>query len=184
MLIADYSAEPAELATALVNSYGLPTGIESLESAEDVQRLIVEHAGGWSTAAPETDGVDLDAVRKLRSRLRAVFDAPDPAGAAAEINRILADHGAAPSLSLDGPMPHLHFEDPKGDLVDWLAVVTAMGLAAVMVEDGPDRLGVCQADGCEDVFVDTSRNRSRRHCSDGCRNRQNVAAHRRRIRAQ
>jgi predicted RNA-binding Zn ribbon-like protein len=45
-----------------------------------------------------------------------------------------------------------------------------------------DRLRVCEADDCEDVHVDLSKNRSRRYCSNACGNRMNVAAFRARSR--
>jgi predicted RNA-binding Zn ribbon-like protein len=43
-------------------------------------------------------------------------------------------------------------------------------------------MNTCADESCGDVFVDASRNRSRRYCSDTCANRLNVAAHRRRRR--
>ncbi|MGH3454660.1 MAG: CGNR zinc finger domain-containing protein, partial [Nocardioidaceae bacterium] len=58
-----------------------------------------------------------------------------------------------------------------------------LGLATVACDLIPLRLGVCQAAGCEQVFVDTSPNQSRRYCSDRCSSRANVAAYRARRRA-
>ena len=43
------------------------------------------------------------------------------------------------------------------------------------------RLRRCEAPGCDAVFVDLSKNRSRRYCDTGnCGNRQHVAAYRER----
>jgi len=39
-----------------------------------------------------------------------------------------------------------------------------------------DRLGVCTAPHCDRVYVDTSRNGSRRFCSTACQNRGKAAA--------
>ena len=45
-----------------------------------------------------------------------------------------------------------------------------------------DRLRRCEAPDCEAVFVDLSKNRSRRYCDTGnCGNRQHVAAYRERL---
>jgi predicted RNA-binding Zn ribbon-like protein len=55
-----------------------------------------------------------------------------------------------------------------------------MGLGVALIEGGLERFGICDASTCDDVFVDISRNRSRRYCSDTCTTRQNVAAYRRR----
>jgi predicted RNA-binding Zn ribbon-like protein len=47
-----------------------------------------------------------------------------------------------------------------------------------------DRLRICDADDCQAVLVDLSRNHSRRYCDTGnCGNRQHVAAYRARRRA-
>jgi predicted RNA-binding Zn ribbon-like protein len=65
-----------------------------------------------------------------------------------------------------------------------IAAESAMGLATVVRDGGLERLSVCAANGCSRVFVDTSRNRSRRYCDPGtCGNRTNVAAYRARQRA-
>jgi predicted RNA-binding Zn ribbon-like protein len=45
---------------------------------------------------------------------------------------------------------------------------------------GTDRFGVCSADDCRDVFIDVSRNHSRKHCSERCTNREGVRSFRRR----
>ena len=58
-----------------------------------------------------------------------------------------------------------------------------MGLANLVCDLGATRLGLCQAVKCENVFVDTSPNQSRRYCSDRCSSRANVAAFRARQKA-
>jgi predicted RNA-binding Zn ribbon-like protein len=59
-----------------------------------------------------------------------------------------------------------------------------MGLSQVVVQHGWQRLGVCAAEGCDDVYVDTSRNASRRYCSNTCASRSTVAAYRARRRTE
>lgn len=73
---------------------------------------------------------------------------------------------------------------PQAALPHWLAVVTAMGIATVIADEGFERLGICRAADCRDACADTSRNRSRRHRSDSCRTRGNVAAYRERQRSK
>jgi predicted RNA-binding Zn ribbon-like protein len=41
-----------------------------------------------------------------------------------------------------------------------------------------DRLRVCEADDCNDIVLDLSRNRSRRYCEGGCAARAHTAAYR------
>jgi predicted RNA-binding Zn ribbon-like protein len=51
---------------------------------------------------------------------------------------------------------------------------TAAGLAHAYCQD-PGRLGRCDRDGCDVVYVDTSRNGRRRFCSTRCSTRVHVA---------
>ncbi|MEU6730098.1 CGNR zinc finger domain-containing protein [Nonomuraea wenchangensis] len=43
---------------------------------------------------------------------------------------------------------------------------------------GPDRFGQCAAHQCEAVYIDLTRNASRRYCSAGCTARAKTAAYR------
>lgn len=179
-----YTDEPVSMAVGLVNTFEEFGREEHLRSTEDLAAFLGEYAESW----PETSGRirdrDLDEIRALRARLRVVFTAEDEESAADQLNEILEDAAAIPRVSVHaGARPHLHFEPIDGSVAKWLGAVTAMGLSIVLVEDGLDRFGICESSTCDDVFVDTSRNRSRRHCSDTCTTRVNVAAYRERQRA-
>lgn len=178
-----YADTPVQLAVNLVNSFGQVSGTEHLDALADLRAFLDEHAGEWRADVPTPRRDDLPAVHRLRNELRQIFEAPDPKTAADRINELLISHRAVPRLTSHGNSPHLHFETTDGTVADWLGVVTAMGLATVIADEGFERLGVCKSGTCRDVFIDSSRNASRRHCSDTCRNRENVAAHRRRRRA-
>lgn len=127
---------------------------------------------------------DLEEVHALRPRLRAVWAARDMRTAAAVVNGMVAEAGALPQLTdHDGYGFHLHWTAPSAKLVSRLAADAGMALAEVLRADGADRLRDCGAPGCEGVFVDLSRNRSRRYCDTGnCGNRLHVAAYRARLR--
>ncbi len=77
----------------------------------------------------------------------------------------------------DGEL-HLHYARPEAPVLEQLTTTVAMGLSQVVVQHGWQRLGVCSADSCDDVYVDTSRNASRRYCSNTCASRSTVAAYR------
>jgi predicted RNA-binding Zn ribbon-like protein len=77
----------------------------------------------------------------------------------------------------DGEL-HLHYARPDAPLLEQLTTTVAMGLSQVVVQHGWQRIGVCSAEGCDDVYVDTSRNASRRYCSNTCASRSTVAAYR------
>ena len=57
----------------------------------------------------------------------------------------------------------------------------ATGLAVVLGGSRYDRLGVCTGPRCDRVYVDTSRNGTRRYCSTSCQNRVKTAAFRARL---
>lgn len=176
-----YTDEPVTMAMDLVNTLEEYSGEEHLATPDDVAAFLSEHADLWPEAPQRIRQSDLHEVRALRSRLREVFTAEDEAAAAALLNEILVDAAAMPRVSVHtGAEPHLHFEPKDGSPARWLGAVTAMGLSIVLIEDGLDRFGICGSSTCDDVFVDTSRNRSRRHCSDTCTTRENVAAYRER----
>lgn len=179
-----YSDQPVAVAVDLVNTLDAVTGSDRLSSLEDTTEFLV-HCGD-EFCPPEWDVAekDLHELRALRARLRDVFVADDPTTAAAVINDVLFDVGANPRVSVhDDVPPHLHFEPDTHSPARWLGAITAMGLAVAIIEGGLDRLGVCGSSSCDDVYIDTSRNRSRHHCSDKCTSRENVAAYRRRQRS-
>jgi len=54
----------------------------------------------------------------------------------------------------------------------------AVGLAYVLGSEYADRIGVCSAPDCDRVYVDVSRNGTKRFCSTACQNRVKAAAFR------
>ena len=88
------------------------------------------------------------------------FTAADEQEAAASLNAVLEDVSATPRVSVHGEGPHLHFEPEGGSPARWLGAVGAMGLTTALIEGGFKRFGRCASTTCDDVFVDTSRNRS------------------------
>lgn len=121
----------------------------------------------------------------LAAALRPVFEAveaDDRDAAAARVNDLLRRYTPDPVLERhDGEPWHLHFHGAAGvDPSGWGAA-TAMGLASVLGSEYADRLGVCAAPACDRVFVDVSRNGTRRFCGEPCQNRVKAAAHRARV---
>lgn len=168
-------------AVNLANSLGWPSGTEHLARPEDVRELL--DAQGLEGYGPVGEA-DLEPLRALRGSLRAVFEAPTEHEAARLINELLARSGAAPQMTDHDGKWHLHYAAEDAPLVDRVTAVAAMGIASVIVRWGWERLGMCNADDCADVFVDTSRNRSRRYCAPSCSTRVNVAAFRARHKDQ
>jgi predicted RNA-binding Zn ribbon-like protein len=134
------------------------------------------------TGSRRRDPTELEQVRALRPRLRRLWEL-DEDGVVAEVNAILRDAHALPQLARHDELGyHLHATRPEAPLADRMAVEAAMAFVDVVRQKQLDRLRVCDAEDCDDVLVDLSKNRSRRYCSATCSNRVNVAAFRARHR--
>lgn len=173
-----YTDQPVDLAVELANS-----GAGSADKLKDhptALRFLESYRELWDGAARSLRRTELSDIRRIRDALRETVLSEDELAAAQRVNDILDRYGAAPRVSLHNGTPHLHFEPTGATMPEWLATTTAMGLAAVIVEHGVERFGLCASETCIEVYVDTSRNRSRRHCSSTCSSREAVAAFRRR----
>jgi predicted RNA-binding Zn ribbon-like protein len=170
-------------AAALVN-----TMAGSVPGDDDVDRLTTPEEldafyGSWQWTGSRARGdkarkQELRAVRALRPRLRELWFLDEDAAVEA-VNALLRDGNALPQLvKHDAWDYHLHATSREAPLATRMAVEAAMAVVDVIRAGELDRLKVCDADDCDDVLVDLSKNRSRRFCSTLCANRTNVAAYR------
>jgi predicted RNA-binding Zn ribbon-like protein len=167
--------DPVALAVALVNTWDeLEEPPELLRDVGVLQRVLQRH--GFESEAQLTER-DLEGVRKLRGRLRAAFEVDRAETAVGFLNQILRGSEAKPQLTRNHHAWRLRWD---GAPVDVLASTTAMSLLEAIRDDGWERLGICAGAPCCCVFVDRSRNRSRRYCSTLCADRVAQAAYRRR----
>ena len=179
-----------EVAAALVNELAIgmaggrpvpPPGSDTELQARAERAL---RDAGWPDASP--DAAQARGLEELAGKLRPIFDAIHvgrTGDAAALLNALMAGCGAAPHLHRDGDEPwHLHFHGPDAGFVRGWTAGCAVGLAYALGSGHGDRLGVCAGPGCERVFVDVSRNGSRRFCSTACQNRVKAAHYRARRR--
>jgi predicted RNA-binding Zn ribbon-like protein len=115
--------------------------------------------------------------------VRAVALADSQDDVLTRLNELLALARPRPyATDHDGEL-HLHYARPDAPVLEQLTTTVAMGIAQVVTQHGWQRLGVCSAEGCGNVYVDTSRNASRRYCSNTCASRSTVAAYRARRKA-
>jgi predicted RNA-binding Zn ribbon-like protein len=170
----DYRNEGATLAADLVNTLGSVSGNEWLPDVPALEEFLEEH--GLKGESPTDD--DVVGIRKLRRQLNEAFFAGSTQATVEQLNKILRRAKARPLMSDHDGHWHWHYIDEEAPLIDRIAVLSAMGLSALIADLGPERLGICHADDCEAVYVDVSRNRSRRYCDDTCSSRTHVAAFR------
>jgi predicted RNA-binding Zn ribbon-like protein len=136
---------------------------------------------------PAVRNRDVPALGALAARLRGVFDdlhRGDIDAAAGRLNTLLAAHPAHPHLAKDGGRWHLHHHPADADLVAMATAICAEAVARCIGAGAATRLGTCDAGDCDRVFLDGSKNGSRRFCSTTCQNRVKAATFRRRHGAQ
>jgi len=170
--------EALEACAELINT-GRSADGEGLRDAADVQAFGDRYAFHGDPAGPK----DVARLRAHRARLDAIATScgsGDDEAAIGMLNALLAHTGAVPQIvAHDGRGPHIHVSRPAAPLADRIAAHLAMGLAELLVSGESQRVRSCASPTCRDVFVDLSRNRSRRYCdSRTCGNRLHVAAYR------
>jgi predicted RNA-binding Zn ribbon-like protein len=170
------AGDPVALAVDLLNTADvLATPPELLWDASALRRFLVDHA-----IEAEPDDGDVHAVRLVRGKLRRAFTAQDEANAADELNELLRQEGATPQLERDHIGWQFVYRPARPTIASSLAAAAAVPLLEAIRGGEWDRLGACEAAPCSRVFVDRSRNRSRRFCSSMCADRVAQAAYRRR----
>ena len=164
----------AEQSAALLNAE--ISGVEAL----------VDHLDQREWLQGQCTDRDCMLLRKFQRELRPVFeagDAGDVEGVVEGLNELMVRHPITPRIAHhDHENLHLHVATKSASVAELLVGESLLGLATLVCDLGPSRLGVCSAHPCTHVFVDTSPNQSRRYCSDRCSSRANVAAYRARKR--
>jgi hypothetical protein len=171
-------AEALAACAELINTGRAAAG-DGLTAVADVQAFADRYAFHGTGAGPG----DLPRLHAHRSRLdtiAAACERGEDDTAIGMLNSLLAQTGAVPQIvAHDGRGPHIHVSRPSAPLADRIAAHLAMGLAQLVVAGQSSRIRSCASPDCRDVFVDESRNQSRRYCdSRTCGNRQHVAAYR------
>lgn len=173
-MFTNYRDEAATFAADLVNTVGSISGRDYMPDLDTFRSFLGDHGMDDLDVGQR----DLEEIRRLRSELRKAFRANKDPEALDILNSLLSDAGARPEVTNHDGTWHVHYVPDDAPPSRRLAVFSVMGVAALVGDLGRERLGICKADDCEDVYVDTSRNRSRRYCNDRCATRMNVAAFR------
>ena len=149
---------------------------------------LVAHLPGRQWLHPQCTDRDAAALRRFQKELRPVFEASEAENVPVVItglNALMEKHPITPMISDHDPADlHLHVATRSATVSELLIGEALLGLATLVCDLGPTRLGVCAEVKCDNVYVDTSPNQSRRYCSDRCSSRANVAAYRARQKAE
>ncbi|WP_328609222.1 CGNR zinc finger domain-containing protein [Amycolatopsis sp. NBC_00345] len=177
MILDDY-VWSAGVATDLVNTAALvwSDGHDRLPDTAALREFLADHGlpplGADGAAADR----ELVAVHRLRDRLRAVLEHPEPA-------RATDLAAAAGTLTISAPERSWSLTVPDGTPPRaLLSTVAGAGVLGALLHLGPERFRRCEA-GCLGLFIDTSRAGRRRFCMPRlCGSRVNAANYRARQR--
>lgn len=156
-------------------TWSVRAGVTTPERAKEIRRLARRH--------PRKAARVLSRAKQVRAAIFAVFSA-SATGRAADpqhletLNRDWAEAAASASRieCCEGEYER-KWGQGKVTLEEMLGPVLHSALELLMSPD-VDRLGLCSADGCTWLFLDRSRNRSRRWCEmETCGNRDKARRH-------
>ncbi|MDQ3735806.1 MAG: CGNR zinc finger domain-containing protein [Actinomycetota bacterium] len=135
---------------------------------------------GTRIALRQSERDELAAVSQM---VRAVAAADDEQTVIDRLNVLLAKSTPRPRVTNHDGRLHVHYSRDRSTAVEQITTTVAVGITLLVTAHGWARLGICSAVDCQDVYVDTSRNQTRRFCSGTCSSRSSVAAFRARQRA-
>ena len=167
----------ADLAVVLVNTW---------DTYDDPHELLIERQDlrdflrivGREDAASEVTKRDLEEVKRLRDRLRKVFDAENVDEAAAVLNEIAAETRAVPRLEAAEDGWRVRFGPGQQSIAAHLGATAAAALIEIVQAHGLTRFGTCAAGPCTGAFVDRTKNRGKRYCCELCADRAAQQHHR------
>lgn len=151
----------------------------------DVRTMLSE--AGFSRASDASAASIQRLTGRVESLAPLLRDLPglERSTAAARVNEELTELPITPSIvDHDEVGPHIHWTPATATFDDQVIADVLMALAQELCDSGTIRFGQCSAEGCEQLFFDGTRNRSRRFCSDQrCASRTHTAEHRARQRS-
>jgi predicted RNA-binding Zn ribbon-like protein len=159
--------------------------VDAGDHAPDVRGLLDRHGFTRANSASATS------IRRVEAQMGSMvptltnLSVADPQPTVTWINAELAGLDITPSLTSHDDAPlHIHWTPAAAAFDQQVIADILMALAQEICDHGTTRFGTCAASDCEHLFYDTTRNGSRRFCSDPrCASRTHTADHRARRRS-
>ena len=166
-----------DFTVALVNTDAGATK-SGLDEMSTVEQLLALTSDWGYTGRIDGDEAELAEVRANRTLFRDAWTL-DRENQVPLVNAMLRDANAQPFLVTHGSFDwHLHATEPTAPLAERMRVEVCFALIDVIRTNENWRMRACGADDCTGVFIDLSRNGSKRFCSVRCGNRMNMVAFR------
>ena len=162
----------------LINEFGTAPRREALESDDPYPDVTA-----WDATPSIAGELDHAALVAIADALHPAFTSDPPDRLAQTLHQLLRRCDPDPAVAIRGATPQLVWSCPTPHQA--LTFGCLLGLIGFVDRHSTiQRLGICHADRCVDVYLDQSHNSSRRYCSSLCQTRTKVAAHRRRRRTR
>jgi predicted RNA-binding Zn ribbon-like protein len=162
----------------LLNSSPARGGAEALDDPCFLDELAVRQSLSYE---PLHTRAEANELRQLRMRLEEFMRLDAIQARMDLVNSLLLTAGSIPQLVThpSDMTPHFHYTMDDAAFSSKITALSAVGLARLMSTETEERLRVCDGPGCEKVFIDVSKNGSRRYCdSQTCGNRLHAARYR------
>ena len=121
---------------------------------------VVAHLAARAWLQAQVTDRDAVVLRRFQKDLRPAFvaSADDDAQRVVDVvNALLERHPITPRIADHNPAHlHIHVANKAASVADLLIGESLLGLATLICDLGPTRLGVCAAAPCTNVYVDTS----------------------------
>lgn len=155
---------------------------DGTEPPVDTRQLL--HEQGFSRAATAAEAAVRRTTERFTDLLARLSSLPgsDTDSAVAWVNGELTELTISPSVTThEGADFHIHWTPSSATFDDQVMADVLMALAQELCDHGTKRFGTCGAVDCNHLFFDTTRNGSKRFCSDPrCASRTHTADHRKR----
>ena len=170
--IATNEGVDADWVAAVTNEYSTPTRT----AAEELDKV----PGTGSDSQERIEGLSIEDLTDVTNGWFEVFEAaPDPALVCDALNDLLRRATPTTSAVTNGSAVWASVGFADSVTPAWrLAAQGAIALLEVIADIGVERIGLCSAANCVDVYIDRSPRRNRRYCSQLCQTRERVQRHR------
>ncbi|MDQ1576475.1 MAG: hypothetical protein QOH55_1625 [Microbacteriaceae bacterium] len=146
------------------------------ERARQANEVFSQFEDQWARFEA-ADGEELVRLGTSLHQVLLFLAAQDVGAAVPMINDLLRAFPASPHVSASPPWS-LHYQDHSLAAVPAWQIGCSAALASFISSGAWAYIGRCEAERCDRVFIDETRNRSRRFCTPRCQNRDKVRAFR------
>lgn len=143
---------------------------EELKTNEDIYIFLTENGYKLSNITE----LEVQLFRDFRQAIRRIFTETDSKIQVEKVNRMLKNINVHPRIE----ETEIVFTSKDDHWLEVLKADVLLEMAKLVLEKGTERIKMCSATPCSDIFIDTTKNKKRRYCSGSCNSRFKVAAYR------